>query len=94
MTTLKNWSVVKFYRSEYNAPEQGVVVLKGKVFNHNKIKDGEDIITSKVLKFNSLTLSANTLNNSYKLEEPDQNWLNWLNTNSLNLQQFDFDISD
>lgn len=56
---LKHWNVVV-------SPED-TLHLKGFVFGSKKFKDGDDIITSEIQFFDSITGTCTTKNNKYKL---------------------------
>lgn len=89
MKTLVDWSIVRIFNNQYQAPETAKTVLLGKVYGHPNHKNGEPVRTSELLKLNLKTKTALTKHSMYFLEEPNQDWLTWLKDNGYTLQQFE-----
>lgn len=48
---IENWEIVFRYESAYAAPEQGVMVFKGNVYNSSTFEDGEPILTTEIVGY-------------------------------------------
>lgn len=78
--------------SDYSAPEQRQVVLRGSVFNHDYYADGTSIVSSKIIMFNIQRGLAGTNKDLFKLGKPNKKWSNWLKTQGHELKEFNFDV--
>jgi hypothetical protein len=67
----------------YTAPECQSQVLVGQVYNHpvECHYDGKTIQTSRVQELDLKTGVAKTLNTTYKLGKPNEEWVEWLREN-------------
>jgi hypothetical protein len=85
---LENWSIVFIKPHDYAAPELIYSCLKGNVYNHPKFEGGKYIKTSKLRKLNSKERTAETFNTEYSLGEPDKKWVDWLDANGYNIEEY------
>ena len=49
---LKNWSVTGGFSQNFTAPELRKYYLQGNVYGHPDFKDGDPVITSRIIKIN------------------------------------------
>ena len=80
MTRLECWAIKKVC-GPYQAPEQSIFCLVGRVYDHPSKShyDGRRVITSMIENSNKEDRTVTTYSGTvYKLGEPDPNWLNWL----------------
>lgn len=49
---LKNWSVTGGFNQDFTAPELKKYYLQGNVYGHPNFKDGNPIITSRIMEIN------------------------------------------
>ena len=89
---IENWELLMYAPSNYSAPEQRKVVLRGRVFNHDYYIDGTSIVSSKIIMFNIEKGLASTNKNIFKLGDPNKKWSSWLKTQGHELKEFNFDV--
>ena len=51
---LKNWSVTGGFSQNFTAPELRKYYLQGNVYGHPDFKDGDPVITSRIIKINDI----------------------------------------
>ena len=79
---LEEWSVTKRNPSPWTAPEVGPAYLQGKVYNHPKYDDGEQIVTSRIMAsahysaMNGHEVKCGS--RTYVLGQVDPKYLAWL----------------
>lgn len=49
---LKNWSVTGGFNQDFTSPEFRKYYLKGNVYGHPEFKDGNPVITSRIIEIN------------------------------------------
>jgi len=81
MPRLENWSMVQGF-DPYLPPEAQPGFLQGIVYGHNRLDDGEHILTSALVEFDLTAGTAKTRSGSdYSLGKPDPKWVEWLEEN-------------
>jgi len=81
MPRLENWSLVRGF-DPYQPPEAQLGYLKGVVYGHRRLKDGQYVLTSALVRFSVSTRRAKTYSGSdYFLGKPDPKWVEWLEEN-------------
>jgi len=72
---LEDWSVIGLSVNPYKPPEQKVIHLMGRVYNHPRYEDGEDVLTSMVMHAEGREVI--TLNTKYLLGKPHESYKDW-----------------
>lgn len=92
---IENWAIVMPPRTEddrYRAPELLEAMhgkrLSGYVFDHPRLTDGLDIVTSRLESLDIPKKSAVTRNTTYTLGKPAPDFLRWLKDQGLTLENF------
>jgi len=92
MPILKEWSLGVRNLNPYSAPETGIRCLRGKVYDDDRFEEGKRIYTSEIKTLNTQEKLAVTNSKTvYVLDEPDPEWLDWINKNGYNLIDFDIE---
>lgn len=79
MVTIEQWSVVRSIVSPSYAELQPGNHLKGVVFEHAKFKRLSLVYTSHILSVDFSQAVVETLNTTYRLGEPSDEYRAWLN---------------
>ena len=86
---LEDWSVVCLDENPYLAPELKTVKLQGTIFDDNRgFLDGCLVLTSKLVRLNVETKTAQTLNTTYILGNIDPEYDKWLKDNGMEIKSF------
>lgn len=85
MPRLENWAVVG---DLYKAPEICVPQLRGKVYGHPRFKDGDGVVTSRIVALDVPGRFAATHNTYYQLGAPEPEWLAWLAETGRKLEDY------
>lgn len=88
MPRLEEWSVIVYPNNPYQAPELWAKRLSGRIYEDERFKDGEIIITTKVLELNLKESYAQTKNTRYELGKPSEEYLEWLKENGKTLEEY------
>lgn len=81
MPRLENWSMVSLL-DPYKAPELQFGFLRGIVYDHMRLEDGELIVTSVLVDIDIEKGTAKTFSGSdYILGKPDVKWMDFLKEN-------------
>lgn len=73
---IEHWSVVQYNADPYVAPELQQHQLKGAVYGHRKLADGEVAISGDLVSAEGRRVY--TAKSCYELGEPDPAYLAWL----------------
>jgi hypothetical protein len=81
---------VSVYDNPYQAPELAKVKLNGLIYNDEKKRfaDGTSVTTSSLMEIDIKNNIAQTRNTTYKLGEPSEEFLKWLNDNGYKLEDY------
>lgn len=76
MQILKNWSVCSNDVDLYTPPECIVTMVQGEVYNSEKFKDGDFIVTSPIIDVQKDIVITQS-GSKYQLGEPNTNYVRW-----------------
>lgn len=82
---IEDWGTMNNCTNPYQAPELIKIVLTGKVYGHPEHKDGKRVITSPLIK--SEGRSVETGHTHYVLGEIGKDYLNWLESQGIELDE-------
>ena len=85
---IENWSFQILMADEYKAPEQGTVVVVGKIYYDVRACDGTQIRTSRIERISldeSLLLTKNTI---YELGNIDSQFLKYMADNNYTIDEY------
>lgn len=88
MPKLEEWSLSQDNSNPYQAPELRAVRLHGKVYGHERFEDGDPVTTSRVHNLDMKNRIAKTNNTTYELGEPSVEYVEWLESNGKNLEDY------
>jgi len=89
--TLENWSIL-FFDEPYTAPEARSARLGGTVYNHPDIDNGSPIVTSKLKKFSSAKMTAETNNRQYILGKPSDAFMHFIQQGGHKLSDYNKEL--
>lgn len=71
MSKIENWSIQIKIADVYKAPEQGVSIVVGKVYDDVRACDGAGISTSRIVNLDIKNMTIQTKNTLYNLGKID-----------------------
>lgn len=89
---LKDWSILFFDDPSDSDPKIRRARLGGNVFGHPYIADGCPVVTSKLISFDSETMTAKTQNTDYILGRPSKGFEDWLGLTGRKLSDYNGSI--
>ena len=88
MLKITDWGIIQTPES-YKAPEQWPIRLSGVVTGHDRMKDGEQVVTSTLVALNIPRKSAKTRSGScYKLGKPSAAFMAFLKDSGKSLKDY------
>ena len=85
---IKNWSLVSYLSSPYQAPETAKHCLNGFIIGHSGFTDETFVRTSSIVSLDIPNKICETNNTLYLLGEPDKSFTDWLETNDKTLDDY------
>lgn len=90
MPRIENWAVGVDNRNPFVAPELRDKYLHGKIYDDEKerFSDGVVISTSSLVEIDLKKKVAKTRNTTYTLGEPSEEYLEWLDSSGMNMEDY------
>lgn len=85
---IEDWSFIFSDLNPYQAPENQVCRLYGRVFGHPNGSDGDVVSTSAIQAVDISAKKVRTINRIYTLGDPDPEFLDYLKENGYTLEQY------